>query len=334
MEIEMIEAPGTELTVQDRAALALGSKQTEADLHDLAAKNKDIVKVIDKSGREQAHGAAMELKRARTSIEKVSKDARDDANKFSKAVIAEEKRLIAIIEPEEARLVSLRDAWDAEQERIKRQAEEKERARITAIHQQIAEIRNYAALAAQCRTADRIAGLIEKLTVLRAEGFASFQEFGTEAEQALVTTMQTVTKLHTEKLDEEMERARVKAEQEAAAAKLAEERAALDKEKAEVAAARAAVAPQPVAAVNEFEQELQAFQAAVTQQPISSTHAGSETKAADLPNTEKANATRPTDTEIVDVLALHYRVHESKVLEWLLAMDLDAVSASIEADFV
>lgn len=34
-------------------------------------------------------------------------------------------------------------------------------------------------------------------------------------------------------------------------------------------------------------------------------------------------ATRPTDAQIIEVLALHYRVHESKVIEWLLELDLD-----------
>ena len=35
-------------------------------------------------------------------------------------------------------------------------------------------------------------------------------------------------------------------------------------------------------------------------------------------------ATRPTDDQIIEVLALHYRVHESKVIEWLCNMDLDS----------
>lgn len=39
----------------------------------------------------------------------------------------------------------------------------------------------------------------------------------------------------------------------------------------------------------------------------------------------------PTDEEIIDVLALHFRVHESKVIEWLLAMDLKAASERMVA---
>ncbi|MDP3273414.1 YqaJ viral recombinase family protein [Limnobacter sp.] len=42
-----------------------------------------------------------------------------------------------------------------------------------------------------------------------------------------------------------------------------------------------------------------------------------------VPNTTKAlTKTRPTDAEIVDALCLHFRVHQSKVVEWLCEMDL------------
>lgn len=37
-------------------------------------------------------------------------------------------------------------------------------------------------------------------------------------------------------------------------------------------------------------------------------------------------ATRPTDDDIIATLALHYRVHELKVIEWLLDMNLDAAA--------
>jgi colicin import membrane protein len=42
---------------------------------------------------------------------------------------------------------------------------------------------------------------------------------------------------------------------------------------------------------------------------------------------------RPTDDQIIDVLALHYRVHESKVIEWLLDVDLTAASERLAAAF-
>lgn len=42
---------------------------------------------------------------------------------------------------------------------------------------------------------------------------------------------------------------------------------------------------------------------------------------------------RPTDREIIDALALHFRVHDSKVIEWLLAMDLEAESNALMEQF-
>lgn len=38
---------------------------------------------------------------------------------------------------------------------------------------------------------------------------------------------------------------------------------------------------------------------------------------------------RPSDDEIIDALSLHFRVHESKILEWLLDMDMEAAGERI-----
>lgn len=44
------------------------------------------------------------------------------------------------------------------------------------------------------------------------------------------------------------------------------------------------------------------------------------------------SAARPTDDEILGVLAMHYRVHESKVIEWIITMDMEsAARRSLEA---
>jgi hypothetical protein len=42
---------------------------------------------------------------------------------------------------------------------------------------------------------------------------------------------------------------------------------------------------------------------------------------------------KPTDMQIVEALALTFRVHESKVLEWLCDLDLDQVEAKIMEEF-
>ncbi|MDP1931943.1 MAG: hypothetical protein Q8L60_10845 [Gammaproteobacteria bacterium] len=41
--------------------------------------------------------------------------------------------------------------------------------------------------------------------------------------------------------------------------------------------------------------------------------------------------TRPTDDQIIEVLALHYRVHESKVIQWLCDMELETASERMAA---
>lgn len=44
------------------------------------------------------------------------------------------------------------------------------------------------------------------------------------------------------------------------------------------------------------------------------------------------SAARPTDDEILGVLAMHYRVHESKIIEWIITMDMEsAARRSLEA---
>ena len=229
------------LPVEARAAVALKSSETETQLRELASKNKAIVTIIDKPGREQAHGAAMELKRTRTAIQATSKAARDDATKFSKAVIAEENRLIAIIEPEETRLLALRDGWDAEQARIKAEREAAERARVMAINEKIANLRGYPSLALECRTSERVAGLIEKLKAIEPTE-DDYKEFLQEALTVKEVALSRMAETHASRLAEEAERARVKAEQEAAAEALRIEREAMAKEQAEAEAKRKAEA--------------------------------------------------------------------------------------------
>lgn len=261
-EIELLDPEPAILTVETRAAVALKSSQTEFDLRVLAAKNAGIVAILDKPGREQAHGAAMELKRTRVAIENTSKAARDDATKFSKAVIAEEKRLVAIIEPEESRLLALRDDWDAAQAAIKAEAERVERARIMAINERIVGLRSYVNLALECRTSERIQGLLDKLiaTWLAYDYEEDFAEFGDEAQDVYNQTHQRLTALIGQKKDKELERARVKAEQEAAAEVLRKEREALDLAKAEAKRVAEEAAAKAKAEADELAAQRAAFE--------------------------------------------------------------------------
>lgn len=128
------QAESRALSLPERAAVALGSSKTETDLRELVKKSADIVAVSNMAGRDQAHRIGMDLKTARVLIEKTGKAAREDATAFSKAVIAEEKRLVEIITPEEDRVFALRDEWDTkvENERQAKIAAEAERMRKIA----------------------------------------------------------------------------------------------------------------------------------------------------------------------------------------------------------
>jgi hypothetical protein len=53
---------------------------------------------------------------------------------------------------------------------------------------------------------------------------------------------------------------------------------------------------------------------------------------AQAPASNVQSTNRPSDNEIIEVLALHYRVHESKVIEWLLDMDMVAATDEMVAN--
>ena len=117
---------------------------------------------------------------------------------------------------------------------------------------------------------------------------------------------------------------------------LAAERAELARQRAELEAARAAIEaakppPEP-APIDDFEAQVKEFAQAVSPAPTPGTVITLQAvKPASIP---APKTTRPTDMEIVEVLSQHYRVHESKVLEWLLAINLNAVSDLISAEFL
>lgn len=237
MEVTQAEqtAVSAAMPPAERAALALNSSQTERDLLALATKHASIQVIKDKAGRDQAHGAAMEVKRVRTTIERTGKEARDDANKFSKAVIAEQARLVAIIEAEERRLTALRDAWDAEQEKIKEAAAAAERFRVEQIMGRIDAIKGFERMARDCRTSSTVQRLLEAMSKIDLTGMDEFED---QALHVFSEVTEAVQQILAQRQADEAERARIKAEHEAEAARLAAERAELERQR--VAAAEKA----------------------------------------------------------------------------------------------
>jgi hypothetical protein len=223
----------TELTVVERAAVALGTTEREKELRELVARSTDIVEIKNTAGRDQCHGAAMALRTARTSIRKVGKDARDDATKFSKAVIAEEDRLVGMIEPEETRLIALRDAWDEAREAEKRAKAEAEARRVAAIRERIADI-SAQVTAVAGKSADHIESVIRIVVALSID-VENFSELAGEAEMVRGETLTKLRELLAAAVAQEAEAKRLAEEKE----RLDRERAAFEEEQRQAAAARA-----------------------------------------------------------------------------------------------
>ena len=221
----------TALTVIERASVALGSSALEIHLSDLVKKHADIVTIANKDGREQVHAAAMVLRKQRTTIAAAGKGARDDAAKFCKAVIDEEKRLIGLIEPEEDRLIKLRDDWDAEREAEKQAAIAKEAMRRKHIKETIDAIRNTVFVSPRESSAS-IEAIIAATDALDVSE-ATYEEFAPAAARAKAETLESLRETLDLAKFNEADQARIKAEQEAEAARLAAGREELARLRAE-----------------------------------------------------------------------------------------------------
>jgi hypothetical protein len=129
------------LSPEQRASQLLKFDENKPKLTDLAKQSERIKEITNAAGRKECHSAYMVLKTTRVAIAKDGKEARDDANKFAKSVIAKEKELIDIIQPEEERLQLIRDEWDNRIERDRLARLEEERLRVENIKGLIQKMR-------------------------------------------------------------------------------------------------------------------------------------------------------------------------------------------------
>lgn len=234
------------IPVAQRAALALDADKRAKEIAEYVARSKDIVAVIDADGREQAHRIAMDLREVRVTIKKVGESAREDAKKFSAAVIAEQKRLTDLISPEETRVLALRDAFDAQVKAKKEAAEKAKRDRIAAIEGKLQSIRNEP-LRAAGQSAQSIAGLLVALEN-EAPSKEFFEDYYQRAIEVHAEAVERLKELHNaQRLLEEAE-AQKRAEAEAEAARVAAQAEANRLAAAELERQRAEMAAQQKAA--------------------------------------------------------------------------------------
>ena len=92
-----------------------------------------IIKGLDDhEGYKQVHEARMIIKKKRVEVTKTGKDLREDALRYQKAILGEEKRILALLSPIEDHLTEEEEKIDREKKRIQEEAEEKERLGIRA----------------------------------------------------------------------------------------------------------------------------------------------------------------------------------------------------------
>lgn len=226
----------TQLSVPERVRTALSVVEVEAEFRTLAESSKSLTVITNDASYQEIHSARMRLVKARTNTVKRGKAVREDAQAFAKAVIAEENRLIGIIEPEEKRLQALQDAEDA-----KREAKiAAERKRVEEIEQRITAMQD-TPLRLVGEPATEIAAAIEAMKSEHLHVWA--MEFLSKAEAVKGETLTALEQLHagavaTEKAAAE-EKARAQAEREELA-RLRAEQTKRDAEAAEAAKAEAA----------------------------------------------------------------------------------------------
>lgn len=200
----------TALAVSERAELAMSAGDTAQSLIVLAASTKDIIAVTNKDGREQCHRAYMVAKDKRIAVEKLGKQARDDANAFIKECVAVEKRLVDLIEPEVNRLKGLRDDFDAEEARIKAKKKAAEEARVAALQGKVAafeEMVTAAALKATAAEAKAVLATVEQMEI--DDSFAEMREQAIDAKikakaalQAIVTAKENAERIAAETIEQ------------------------------------------------------------------------------------------------------------------------------------
>lgn len=161
------ETAGTalaELTPDQRAEKALSFADTRAQLQKLAGESTSLTRVDTEDNFAAAKAAKAKLQSTRVAIEKTGKAARDDANKFQKAVIAKERDLVNLIAPEEQRLSQLIATEQLRRDEAERVAREAEQRRAEQIRQAFAELR---ALPERAAAAD-LAGIDQLIATAQA----------------------------------------------------------------------------------------------------------------------------------------------------------------------
>lgn len=165
-----------------------------------------------------------------------------------------------------------------------------------------------------------------------AQERAAAQAAARRAEEERVAREAEEARLAAERAEFERQQAAARAAQEAQAARLAAQQAEIERQAAALRAqqeeAARAAAEAEAAAILDAEPVAEP-KPEPTQAPVGAPVAEA---VASPPLAAPRRATRPSDDDIIATLALHYRVHEATVIEWLTYMNLDAAAERAAAN--
>ncbi len=294
------------MSVVQRAVHALSKAESEAKLKELAQASVAITTVADKPSYDACHDARMRLKTVRVLIEKTGKAAREDATAFNKAVIAEEKRLLAIITPEEERLAGMQKRFDDALEAEKQAKIAAELARVDQIQWMITEMREAVNWKNGNASSAEIALQITAIEDTPIEE-GTYAEFTPQAEDAKTATLARLKLMHASALEREAEAERVRLER-AELAQLRADREARDRIERENKAKTDAEASRLAAPV-----------APVVRAPEPPPFEVPEPEPPPRPIIEFGRS-RPSDEELIQCVAEHFDVSPFEAFEWLIAL--------------
>jgi hypothetical protein len=193
MSAELAVIPPKPLTPVERASLVFAGVKTEQELRDLAKSSVTILTITNQDGYQQCHAARMALKNVRLEIARTGEEGREDAVQTSKAIIARQKALIALVSPEEDRLQKIQDAWDTRIAAEKEAKIQAEIVRVKKIEERIAELRG-------CQTLTPASGsklIAERIADLEAIPVdTTFEEFLQAADDAKTAALKRLGDLH------------------------------------------------------------------------------------------------------------------------------------------
>lgn len=323
--------------------------KTEAALADLRKRYTNVIfDVSTAQGDKEARLARAEIKGYRVSLEKLRVQLKAPLLERGKLLDEEAKRITAELEKLEHPIDAQIKAEEKRKDAEKAAQAAAEKARLDALRVKIDEIRNLSI----AMIGQPISVLAEQLNMIESLEITcdEYQELAGIALAAKKQAIENLKTMQQAMQEHEAEQARLQVEREELARLRREQEAQAEearKARAEEEARLRAEREQQEAEWQTKHEALQQQQAALIAQQnaqpkeIEYRQPTEETSTTDSPDEHRAprmfcvpplQPSRPTNEDILRVLSLHYQVHKSKIIDWLLEMDLKAVGSPIAAN--